>query len=147
MNTSDRSARRQPGTADAAAPWPFRPVYFWDTPSRTAPLLVLVALLAVVVRFDPSTFHRSFDVAMPLLAIFWLMWPLLGPSRPVTLQQWRHAGQLVLAKRWMPVSGRPSHVDAVVGRDLAFSKAGSTDAAAVRRSEGSDAAVAVRGRL
>lgn len=113
MKASDRSALQEPiahVTADAASPWPFRPVYLWDTPSRSAPLLVLFALLAVVTRPEPSTFHHTFDVAIPLLAIFWLMWPLLGPTRALTLAPWRLLGQLALAKRWMPSTNAPTPI-------------------------------------
>lgn len=44
------------------------------------------------------------------------------------------------------VSGWSSHIDAVVGRDLGFSRPGPTDAGAVRRSDGSDAWASVRAR-
>lgn len=99
------TARSDPDAAPMLAPlrsapdqWPFHSVYLWDAPSRVAPALIVLGLAASWATAGASehrALHRALDMALPWLALFQVLWPLVGPrsddvrSRLLSREHWR----------------------------------------------------------
>jgi len=79
---SGAAPRAESGPAPPPAPdWPFHRVYLWDAPTRVAPLLIAAAVAGAWLTADRPSWlplHRALDTALPMLALFHLLWPLGG---------------------------------------------------------------------